>query len=113
LAWTDPDSVDHFIWYLDATSAADEMRIARLRGLTSAAIWRLGAEDPSIWRMVGRHGEMHSPDSLDVIDPGYNVKFDGLGELLKIESAPLPGSRHISYDSTRTITSVTYDSVPV
>jgi cellulose synthase/poly-beta-1,6-N-acetylglucosamine synthase-like glycosyltransferase/peptidoglycan/xylan/chitin deacetylase (PgdA/CDA1 family)/spore germination protein YaaH len=112
LAWTDPDSVDHFIWYLDATSAADEMRIARLRGVTSAAIWRLGAEDPSIWRMVGRHGEMRSPDSLDIIDPGYIVKFDGEGELLKIESAPLLGSRQISYDSTRTIVSVTYDSVP-
>jgi cellulose synthase/poly-beta-1,6-N-acetylglucosamine synthase-like glycosyltransferase/peptidoglycan/xylan/chitin deacetylase (PgdA/CDA1 family)/spore germination protein YaaH len=112
LAWTDADSVDHFIWYLDATTAADEMRIARLRGITSAALWRLGGEDPSIWRMVGRHGEMRSPDSLDVIDPGYNVRFDGDGELLKILSAPFPGSRQVSYDSTRMITSITYDSVP-
>ncbi|MGH7523933.1 MAG: glycosyltransferase [Gemmatimonadales bacterium] len=112
LAWTTSDSVDHFIWYLDATTASDEMRIARQRGVTSAALWRLGAEDPSIWRMVGRHGELRSPDSLDVIDPGYNVKFDGEGELLKVSAVPSPGSRQISYDSLRLITAITYDSVP-
>ncbi|MGH7594408.1 MAG: glycosyltransferase, partial [Gemmatimonadales bacterium] len=112
LAWTDADSIDHFIWYLDATTAADEMRIARLRGITSAALWRLGGEDPAIWRMVGRHGEMHSPDSLDIVDPGYNVEFDGDGELLKVLHQPVPGARHVAYDSTRTITGVIYDSVP-
>ena len=31
LAWTDADAVDHFVWYMDATTAADEMRIARAR----------------------------------------------------------------------------------
>lgn len=112
LAWTDVDSIDHFIWYLDATTAADEMRIARLHGVTSAALWRLGGEDPSIWRMVGRHGEMHAADSLDTIDPGYNVVFQGNGELLKVVDRPLPGARHVSYDSTGSITSVIYDSVP-
>ncbi|HEY4100730.1 MAG TPA: glycosyltransferase [Gemmatimonadales bacterium] len=115
LSWTDADSVDHFVWYLDATTAADEMRIARARGVTSAAIWRLGGEDPSTWRMFGRHGEMQPVDSLGTIDPGYNVEFvphDNDGDLITIANQPFPGTREISTDSTGGITSVVYDSVP-
>ena len=113
LAWTDGDSVDHFIWYMDATTAADEMRIARSMGVTSAAIWRLGGEDPSMWRMFGRHGEMLGAASIDTMDPGYNVTFPGDGgELLTVLSRPTPGARHVSTDSVGVITGVTYDSVP-
>ncbi|HEY4321597.1 MAG TPA: glycosyltransferase [Gemmatimonadales bacterium] len=112
LAWTDADSVDHFIWYLDATSAADEIQIARSRGVTSAAIWKLGGEDPAFWHMYGRHGETHSLDSLNRVIPGYNVNFNGDGELLTVVNRPFPGHRTIGYDSIGTINSVTYDSVP-
>lgn len=112
ISWTDENAIDHFIWYLDATTAADEIRIARSRGVTSAAIWKLGGEDPSFWRMFGRHGEMHPVNSLDTIEPGYNVRFNGPGELLRIVSGSSPGGRQIEHDSTGTITSVTYDSVP-
>ena len=112
LSWTDENSVDHFIWYLDATTAADQIRIARSRGVTSAAIWKLGGEDPSLWRMFGRHGEMHSLDSINTIDPGYNVRFTAPGELLRIVNRSSRGGRHIEYDSTGTITSIAYDSVP-
>lgn len=113
LAWTDADSIDHFIWYMDATTVADEMRIARAMGVTSAAVWRLGGEDPSMWRMFGRHGEMLGAASLDTIDPGYNVRFDGDGgELLTVLNRPFPGARHVTTDSVGVITSVTTDSVP-
>ncbi len=112
LAWTTVDSVDHFIWYLDATTAVDEVRIGRKRGVTSMALWRLGAEDASIWRVLGRHGQMEPIDSLNTIDPGYNVKFDSTGELLTVRSRPYPGARHVAYDSSGKITSVITDSVP-
>ena len=113
LAWTDADSIDHFIWYMDATTAADEMRIARAMGVTSAAVWRLGGEDPSMWRMFGRNGEMQGAASIDTIDPGYNVSFPGDGgELLTVRSRPIPGMRHVTTDSVGVITSVTTDSVP-
>ncbi len=106
LAWTDSNKVDHFIWYLDATTAADEMRIARARGVTSAAIWKLGGEDPAIWKMFGRHGEMHSLDSLNVIDPGYNVSYTAPGELLTVVNRSSPGTRQVASDSAGSITSV-------
>ncbi len=112
LTWTDSNSVDHFTWYLDATTAADEMRIARARGVTSAAVWKLGGEDPTLWRMFGRHGEMHGLDSLNVIDPGYNVNYTAPGELLTVLNRSSPGGRQVSFDTTGVITSVIYDSVP-
>ncbi|MGH7581871.1 MAG: polysaccharide deacetylase family protein, partial [Gemmatimonadales bacterium] len=112
LAWTDADSVDHFIWYLDATTVSDQLRIGRSRGVPSAAIWRLGAEDPSMWRMLGRHGKPLAPDSADTIDPGYAVHFDGDGELLAVLNRPLPGRREIAIDSTGLVSEVTTDSIP-
>ncbi len=113
LAWTDADAVDHFVWYMDATTAADEMRIARARGVTSAAVWRLGGEDPSMWRMFGRHGEMLGTSSIDDMDPAYNVRFPGDGgDLLTVLDQPLPGPRVVETDSVGVILSVTTDSVP-
>ena len=112
LAWTDADSVDHFIWYLDATTAVDQLRLARSRGVTSAALWRLGAEDPSLWRALARHGDPVAPDSTETVDPGYSVHFDGDGELLAVLNRPSPGRREVTLDSTGLVADVATDSVP-
>jgi cellulose synthase/poly-beta-1,6-N-acetylglucosamine synthase-like glycosyltransferase/peptidoglycan/xylan/chitin deacetylase (PgdA/CDA1 family)/spore germination protein YaaH len=112
LAWTTPDSIDHFIWYLDATTAADEIRIARARGVTSVALWRLGSEDGSIWHLLDRDGGMNPLDSINTIEPGYNVQFQGDGELLTVLHGPMPGARHVVTDTAGVITAATTDSVP-
>ncbi len=45
----------HQVWYMDAQSIADRLRLAREYGL-QAGVWRLGEEDQSLWSMSGRLG---------------------------------------------------------
>jgi cellulose synthase/poly-beta-1,6-N-acetylglucosamine synthase-like glycosyltransferase/peptidoglycan/xylan/chitin deacetylase (PgdA/CDA1 family)/spore germination protein YaaH len=111
LSWTGADSVDHFIWYEDATTAADEMRIARQYGVRSVALWRLGSEDPSVWRLFVRRGQLPPLGTLDTIAPAYNVNFDGFGDLLTVRERPYPGARRVSTRNGE-LANVVTDSVP-
>ena len=40
--------VEHQVWYMDAQSIADRLRIAQTYGLR-AGLWRLGGEDQALW----------------------------------------------------------------
>ena len=93
--WTDPDSTDHVVWFLDAVTAYNQMLASRNMGAAGVAIWRLGSEDPSLWRVLRRDGLSTTPDSLKIIQPGYDVEFDGTGELLRVESRPVTGRRSL------------------
>jgi cellulose synthase/poly-beta-1,6-N-acetylglucosamine synthase-like glycosyltransferase/peptidoglycan/xylan/chitin deacetylase (PgdA/CDA1 family)/spore germination protein YaaH len=95
VSWTDPDSTDHVVWFLDGVTAFDEMREVRRFGVAGEAIWRLGSEDPAVWTLFSRSGEVSDPARLAVIPPGYDVKFDGDGEILRIGIKPTEGIRSL------------------
>jgi peptidoglycan-N-acetylglucosamine deacetylase len=107
LSWTEADSTDHVLWYLDGATAYNELRIGQELGVAGAAIWRLGSDDPSLWSVLGRQGLDGTPDSLRVIPPGYDVEFiedayrepsgsvDSGGEILHIRERPTPGERTV------------------
>ncbi len=99
LAWTDPDSTDHVVWYLDGASAYNQSRAAMRMGVAGLAVWRLGSEDPSMWRVIDRTGVHPDPQRLAVIDSLYNVDFVGRGEVLKIVATPSAGARTVQVDS--------------
>lgn len=116
VAWTSEDSTDHVAWYLDGVTAWNEMRAAQRLGARGHALWRLGAEDPSIWRALGddtpdtqrgaapvatRLGSVTGTPPLDRIAPGYDVEFEGNGELLRIGARPTEGRRTTRFDSAR------------
>ncbi len=98
LSFTDPDSTDHVIWFLDGATATNEAAIGRALGAGGHAIWRLGAEDPSLWSTVGVHGGPVA--GLERIPPGYDVEFDGAGEILNLTARPTAGRRVIATDRT-------------
>ena len=106
--WTDADSTDHVAWYLDAVTAYDQILAGRELGVAGHAIWRLGSEDPAIWRVIGRMGIDAPPEELSVIPSGYDPEFlprDGKGEILKMVSPPTDGRREITEDAaTRLVT---------
>ena len=99
--WTDADSTDHVAWYLDAVTAYNHIVAGRELGVAGHAVWRLGSEDPAIWRVLGRMGIDAPPQELDVIPPGYDPEFlprDGKGEILRMVSPPTEGKREITLD---------------
>src|SRR5882762_1517997 len=50
-SYLDERSLRHDIWFLDAVTALNHMRAAAALGIRTFALWRLGAEDRSLWRV--------------------------------------------------------------
>ncbi len=98
--YSSPDSTDHLIWYLDGATAYNEMRVAEQLHAGGTAVWRLGAEDPSLWRAMGPDGRLTSAESLRVVPPGYDPEIDHVGEIIRIRARPTDGSRTLRIDET-------------
>ena len=91
------DNSHHVVWFLDGVTAYNQMRAASGYKPAGFAIWRLGSEDPSVWSILGAQ-KATSPDSLREINYGYQVDFEGTGEILRVLSRPQKGSRNIDVD---------------
>ncbi|MDB4905903.1 MAG: putative glycosyl transferase/polysaccharide deacetylase [Gemmatimonadetes bacterium] len=98
LTYQAADSVDHVIWFLDAVTAWNEIRLARTLGVAGSAIWRLGGEDRAIWNAIGEDGTLFAADSLRRIPSGYYPEIVGSGEILQITAFPTDGSRVVRVD---------------
>ena len=101
MTWTDPDSTDHLVWYLDGASAYNQVRAERSLGAAGYAVWRLGAEDPALWKAVATSRASDAASALSEIPPGYETEFIGDGEILQIVASPRSGSRIVTADSAR------------
>jgi spore germination protein YaaH len=49
--YTNAARVKHEVWFLDAVTALNQMRVASKLGVNSFALWRLGAEDGALWEV--------------------------------------------------------------
>ena len=103
------DKSQHTVWFLDGVTAYNQMRAASGYNPAGFALWRLGSEDPSIWSIFGAQPNS-SAEALRRIIYGYEVDFQGSGELLKVVSRPHDGIRDIKVDpATGFITAEAYD----
>jgi cellulose synthase/poly-beta-1,6-N-acetylglucosamine synthase-like glycosyltransferase/peptidoglycan/xylan/chitin deacetylase (PgdA/CDA1 family)/spore germination protein YaaH len=90
----------HVVWFLDAVSLLDEMRAARLLGLQTFALWRLGEEDGSLWNIWDHPSDTSSLQALnDNVPPGHDVDTDGVGDILRITGLPQRGKRTVEVDT--------------
>lgn len=110
--YDEEDGSHHTVWFLDAVTAYNQMRAASGYKPAGFAVWRLGSEDPSIWSVLGI-SQPPGPDSLRDIEYGYQVDFEGNGELLDVMSRPQSGKREVQVDpATGFITSEKITSSP-
>ena len=109
--YDEEDGSHHKVWFLDGATAFNQMRAASGYKPAGFAIWRLGSEDPSVWSILGTQNG--SPEVLQTINYGYEVDFEGNGELLKVMSRPQKGARDLGIDSaTGFIKSEQFTSMP-
>jgi cellulose synthase/poly-beta-1,6-N-acetylglucosamine synthase-like glycosyltransferase/peptidoglycan/xylan/chitin deacetylase (PgdA/CDA1 family)/spore germination protein YaaH len=102
----------HDVWYLDAVTALNQMRAARAMGISTFALWRLGAEDRSLWKVWDSPRDDDAPIKLEVVDPGQDVDIEGEGDILRIESKPSSGTRDITMDPSGQITNEVFHQLP-
>jgi cellulose synthase/poly-beta-1,6-N-acetylglucosamine synthase-like glycosyltransferase/peptidoglycan/xylan/chitin deacetylase (PgdA/CDA1 family)/spore germination protein YaaH len=109
--YDEEDNSHHIVWFLDGVTAFNQMRAASGYNPAGFALWRLGSEDPSIWSVFGTDAPNPPAEALKRILRGYEVDFEGTGELLRVQASPHDGERGLNVDqNTGFITSETYDN---
>ena len=104
--WRDAAGVEHRVWFLDATTAFNQTRLALGHGAQGVAFWRLGGEDPTLWRALSRTGLAPDLTALDTLpDEGVTV-LEGDGEVLAVHGTRGTGLRNVALDSDGFIASV-------
>jgi cellulose synthase/poly-beta-1,6-N-acetylglucosamine synthase-like glycosyltransferase/peptidoglycan/xylan/chitin deacetylase (PgdA/CDA1 family)/spore germination protein YaaH len=112
-SYMDESNFRHDIWFLDGVTALNEMRAARTLGINTFALWRLGSEDRSLWKVWDQPGESAAPDKLKEVPPGQDVDMEGQGEILRIEARPENGKRDISVEAaTQLIDDQVFQTLP-
>lgn len=110
--------VEHHVWLMDATTVYNQMRYASKYKTLGAAIWRLGAEDPSVWSFLGKQQAAtlasFDPSKLsDVRFDYFGTQFEGAGDVLRVVRTKTDGQRSITRDpQTGYIDAETFTSYP-
>ncbi|MBI4164271.1 MAG: polysaccharide deacetylase family protein, partial [Acidobacteria bacterium] len=103
------------VWMLDGVTGYNQLRAAELLGVRGTALWRLGAEDPSLWFIWDA---THPSDSvraqLEQIPPGPDLILEDDGDIWRIMATPQKGQRTFRYDSsTDSITDESFTIYPL
>jgi cellulose synthase/poly-beta-1,6-N-acetylglucosamine synthase-like glycosyltransferase/peptidoglycan/xylan/chitin deacetylase (PgdA/CDA1 family)/spore germination protein YaaH len=105
-AYDDVDAkVRHTVWFLDAVTALNQMRVARALGLQTFALWRLGSEDDSLWKIWDNPLHSDPVKELAEVSPGQDVDTEGDGDILRVTGEPQDGHRTVTMDDDTTIPS--------
>ena len=99
-AYADDTGRGHQVWFLDAATLFNQIKVSddyRPRGY---GVWRLGAEDPGVWSVLPHAYGKATSANLTFLPPAQDVDFDGTGEVLHVASRPAPGKRSLSIDPT-------------
>ncbi len=102
-AFVDKNGLRHQIWLLDAVSAYNQAEALRELGVSNVAIWPLGFEDPTLWRVLNSYagGTAELVQSLSDIQIENYVSYRGEGAFMRYISEARPGVRHVTLDSEK------------
>ncbi len=99
----DDNDALHHVWFLNAVCTYNEMADTLPLAPRGFALWRLGSEDPSVWSVFGRHKKLdkESALSLATLHYGYDLDYEGKGEVLRVAATPKDGRRELRFDDSR------------
>lgn len=110
--YTEDDGKDHEIWFLDAATGFNQIKAAKSYKVAGLALWRLGSEDPSLWKVFGSDHDNFDATDVSTIKYGYDVDFQGTGEILQVKAQPQDGKRDLKLAPDGTVADETYRQIP-
>ncbi|MBV5339414.1 MAG: polysaccharide deacetylase family protein, partial [Deltaproteobacteria bacterium] len=95
--------VAHTLWFLDAATFVNQLKLGRKHHVGGIAISRLGTEDPGIWDVLQLPSSAPhaAPDlaALETIRPGATIASIGKGSFITIEDERADGLRRITSET--------------
>jgi poly-beta-1,6 N-acetyl-D-glucosamine synthase len=118
--YSDDNNKEHHVYFADAATAFNGLRTAADFETSGVAIWRLGSEDPRLWKFYNNDFSVSAltskPFNVNLLQEeqsSYSVDYVGAGEILNILSVPHPGKFYIEYDKTENLVAEEeYTSLP-
>ncbi|MBC7937460.1 MAG: glycosyltransferase [Rhizobacter sp.] len=106
--YTDADSINHEVCFLDAATNFNTIRFADEYGTAGTALWRLGSEDERLWsfytRSLTRQSLQQQPFDFNtlkfVTTPTASPDYIGDGEVLNVMTVPQSGKLNLEIDSS-------------
>jgi cellulose synthase/poly-beta-1,6-N-acetylglucosamine synthase-like glycosyltransferase/peptidoglycan/xylan/chitin deacetylase (PgdA/CDA1 family)/spore germination protein YaaH len=92
----------HHVWFLNGVTMFNQVHDASDSTLRGYALWRLGSEDPSVWTVFAQRSRLGEAVArqLSTLRYGYDVDYEGQGEVLRVVATPREGRRDVQYDAT-------------
>ncbi|MES1190257.1 MAG: glycosyltransferase [Steroidobacter sp.] len=99
--YVDDGNVKHDVWFLDAVTAFNQVKAATRLGPHGFALWRLGSEDPDVWKVLVKPSALNEnvATQLQTLSFGYDLDYEGKGEILQVVGTPKDGERTVNYDT--------------
>jgi cellulose synthase/poly-beta-1,6-N-acetylglucosamine synthase-like glycosyltransferase/peptidoglycan/xylan/chitin deacetylase (PgdA/CDA1 family)/spore germination protein YaaH len=94
------DGRQHEVWFLDAVTALNQVMAVNDAGFRGVGLWRLGAEDPGLWKVLQREAwpaDKFSGSTLNTMEATLQApRHYGKGEILRVSQTPHGGARVVS-----------------
>jgi len=91
---------EHQVWFLDAVTFANQLRLTAPYHPGGIALNRLGTEDPAVWEILKHDAakplEPSESRALSRITLDESVASTGSGDFISVGGEPQPGERRIS-----------------
>jgi cellulose synthase/poly-beta-1,6-N-acetylglucosamine synthase-like glycosyltransferase/peptidoglycan/xylan/chitin deacetylase (PgdA/CDA1 family)/spore germination protein YaaH len=98
------DAQQHEVWFLDAVTALNEITAAHDTGFRGVGLWRLGAEDPGLWKVLKREmwpEDDFNPAPLQTMEATQQTpRRYGKGEIIRVTETPHGGARVVTSPTT-------------
>ncbi len=100
---TRTSAAQHEVWFLDAVTALNHLQDVSDQGFRGIGLWRLGAEDPDLWKVVNPSAwpsDRFDVNQLEVLTAEQVVNHYGAGDIIQVSETPRDGSRVVTAPKT-------------
>ncbi|MBS1528858.1 MAG: glycosyltransferase [Bacteroidetes bacterium] len=116
----DLDSLEHTVYFTDAATNFNQIRMADDWATGGVALWRLGSEDPRLWSFFQKNLSIDSLRKtgidmrrLQTVGLNNRIDYAGDGEVLDLVTTPDTGHINVSMDTVHyAITNQQYIKLP-